>query len=455
MSKRSLLLAGLGLCCAATAQAECIEHLLVSGYFSNNVAIFDACTGEFLRQLDDQGRIRGAQAVRLNPADGLLYVVSEGNDQILRYDARSYAYVDRFAQLAGSVDPTGVDIGPIDDAVYVASYAGSNVLRLDGGSGAVLGESLSASSGLAGADNGMAFGPDGWLYVPGYDSSSVARVNPATGQVQGSFIAPGAGGLVQARGLLFEPDGQTLLVTGEGSGTVQRFRLSDGQLVDTPISGLSRPTGIALAHSGELLVISGTRVQRFDRVSGAALGPLLNLSAGEIRGGTFLALVPRPPVDASQIGTQYWIFGAGQVQGQSLQAELVSANGGVYGADLDPASIVRQRWGALQMSFQACDRATLSLTSTGPDSAGFGDIGYAVIRLVDSAATLDCRTQDFAQVSAGAWMSGAWYGPDRSGEGIVLEVAAEFSRIPRGGDETWAFVAGLYPADHPVLPPRD
>lgn len=37
----------------------------------------------------------------------------------------------------------------------------------------------------------------------------------------------------------------------------------------------------------------------------------------------------------------------------------------------------------------------------------------------------------------------------------VLEVAAEFSRIPRGGDETWAFVAGLYPADHPVLPPRD
>ncbi|MCB0980985.1 MAG: helix-turn-helix domain-containing protein [Ilumatobacteraceae bacterium] len=35
----------------------------------------------------------------------------------------------------------------------------------------------------------------------------------------------------------------------------------------------------------------------------------------------------------------------------------------------------------------------------------------------------------------------------------VLEVAAEFSRIPREGEETWAFVAGLYPAEHPVLPP--
>lgn len=34
----------------------------------------------------------------------------------------------------------------------------------------------------------------------------------------------------------------------------------------------------------------------------------------------------------------------------------------------------------------------------------------------------------------------------------VLAVAAEFSAIPREGDETWAFVAGLYPTEHPTLP---
>ena len=66
---------------ATTSAQSCSRHLLVSGYFSNNVAIYDACNGAYLRQLEVAGRIQGAQAVRLNPADGLIYVVSEGNDQ--------------------------------------------------------------------------------------------------------------------------------------------------------------------------------------------------------------------------------------------------------------------------------------------------------------------------------------------------------------------------------------
>ena len=60
---------------AVQAQGSCASHLLVSGYFSNSVAIFDACSGEFLRQLDDQGRIRGPQAVRLSP-DGKNHTVA-------------------------------------------------------------------------------------------------------------------------------------------------------------------------------------------------------------------------------------------------------------------------------------------------------------------------------------------------------------------------------------------
>ena len=114
----------------AAAQGSCAEHLLVSGYFSNNVAIFDACSGAFVRQLDSSGRIRGAQAVRLNPANQLIYVVSEGTDRILRYRASDYEFVDVFAQLPGNFDPTGIDFG-LDDEVYVASYGTSSVVELE------------------------------------------------------------------------------------------------------------------------------------------------------------------------------------------------------------------------------------------------------------------------------------------------------------------------------------
>jgi DNA-binding transcriptional ArsR family regulator len=35
----------------------------------------------------------------------------------------------------------------------------------------------------------------------------------------------------------------------------------------------------------------------------------------------------------------------------------------------------------------------------------------------------------------------------------VLDLARQFSSLPRKGDTTYAFVAGLYPSDHPSLPP--
>ncbi|MEO6126174.1 MAG: winged helix-turn-helix domain-containing protein [Ilumatobacteraceae bacterium] len=35
----------------------------------------------------------------------------------------------------------------------------------------------------------------------------------------------------------------------------------------------------------------------------------------------------------------------------------------------------------------------------------------------------------------------------------VLDLVRQFSSLPRAGDTTYAFVAGLYPSDHPSLPP--
>lgn len=296
MNGRIGMLALILLLAASAAHAQpCSHHLLVSGYFSNNVAVYDACSGSFLRQLETAGRIRGAQAVRINPTDGLIYVVSEGNDQIQRYrrDA-NYTFVDVFAQLAANIDPTGIDFGA-GGKVYVASYGTSSVIELDAQTGATVGTLLPASAGLRGADNGMLVSAAGLLYVPGYDSHSVARINPSTGQVQATFIAAGSGGLRNSRGILDE--GATILVGGEGSGAIYRFNASTGALVGTLVSGLTRPTGMSVGVDGALLVLWGNRVQRYNRSTGASLGVFANGADGAIAGGTFLALVANPQLD--------------------------------------------------------------------------------------------------------------------------------------------------------------
>ncbi|SFN59413.1 Vgb family protein [Dokdonella immobilis] len=279
---------------AACAQ-PCSHHLLVSGYFSNNVAIYDACNGTYLRQLEQAGRIQGAQAVRWNPIDDLIYVVSEGNDQIQRYRRNSsYEFVDVFAQLASNFDPTGIDFG-LDDEVYVASYGLSQVVELDPVSGLQTSVLLPSNSGLQGADNGLMASVIGLVYVPGYDSNSVARVDPESGQIQASFVPPGTAGLLETRGIVDE--GATILVGGEGSGAIYRFNAMTGAFVATLVSGLSRPTGMALGVDGSLLVLTGNRVRRYDRSTGADLGVLANGVTGGISGGTFVALVPNPDSD--------------------------------------------------------------------------------------------------------------------------------------------------------------
>jgi DNA-binding beta-propeller fold protein YncE len=273
-----------------SVHATCARHLLVSGYFSNNVAIYDACSGAFLRQLEQAGHIHGAQAVRLNPADGLLYVVSEQDDQIQRYrpDA-DYAFVDVFAQFDADVAPTGLAFGS-DGRVYAASYGTSRVFELDPLDGSVIGTLLPSDSGLLGADNGLMMSAAGLLYVPGYSTASVARVNPATGDVIAAFVPSRTQGLRRTRGIVDE--GATILVGGEGSGEVYRFDANSGAFVGKAVTGLGTPTGLALDADGSILVLSGNRVRRFDRGSGADLGVLATVDDGAIDGGTFIALVP-------------------------------------------------------------------------------------------------------------------------------------------------------------------
>lgn len=403
---------------SASAQSAGCPRLLVSGYFSNNVHVYDACSGAFERMLDGNGRIAGAQATAVGP-DGKLYVVSEGSGQILRYDAQTLAYDGVAVTLPANFGGTGMVFS--GNEIWVAGYNYDGVRRF-ALSGEALGDAVAPrAGGLNGADNGMTIGPDGRLYVPGYDSNSVVRRDPASGQTSG-FIAAGAGGLDEARGILFETGGQTLLVTSEGNGRVIRYSAS-GAAIASVITGLNRPTGIGYGPDGSLLVLDTEGVRRYDPQSYAPRGTLAAAAAGQVNGPTYISLLARATVDTAQVGSQYWISGNGPIVGRTIQVDpVVSTVGPAFGADYDPAELRIRRWGSLRVEFTSCTQANFSWSSTGADSAGFGSGAYPMQRAATNEFTQRCQQQGFENASDLAWMIGSWYGGDaRNGEGILID----------------------------------
>ena len=269
------------------------DEILVSGYLSNQVHRFDVC-GAPLGQVETEGRIRGAQATRLG-ADGLLYVISEENGRILRYQASTLEYVDTLIDLGlqpdalGGIErPTGLAIGPEGD-LFVGGYESRLVARIDD-TGALVDSYDLAPSGVAGIDAGMAFHPDGRLLVPGYDSNSIAALDVETGDMS-EFAGAGAG-LSRPRVIAVDEDRARILVSSQGANRVQILSYQ-GESQGLVIS-LSDVTGLALDVDGQLLVTSdsGDALRRYD-AEGALLGALNQAGTGGLRGATFITVLPR------------------------------------------------------------------------------------------------------------------------------------------------------------------
>ncbi len=60
---------------------DCDRLLLISAYSANNVKIYDACDGNFIRNLDSNAYLQGPQAIAIDP-QGDLVVVSETNGTV-------------------------------------------------------------------------------------------------------------------------------------------------------------------------------------------------------------------------------------------------------------------------------------------------------------------------------------------------------------------------------------
>lgn len=415
---------------ATTAFGQCPDRLLMSAYFSGNVHIYDACSGEFERNLGTPFQIAGAQASRIGP-DGKLYVVAEDRNRILRFDANTLELVNEAVSLPSGFGATGIDFR--GNEIWVASYSLSLVRRFDLATGAALGDAVAArAAGLRGADNGMAFGPDGKLYVPGFDSSNVVRHDPVTG-VTSPFVAVSAGNLFRPRGILFEPGGNSVLVSSEGNGKILRYAVADGAFQAELVGNLGKPTGMTYARDGKILVATDAGVVRIDPTNGANLGVLAAAEAAQASGPTFVSLVPRQggggttPIDTVQVGSQYWLTGAAPVAGKVIDiGTMVASYGAAFGADFDPDDVQHKRWGSARIEFTGCTSARFSWNSTGADSAGFGQGSYDLQRVMTGTGTARCQQQGFANVSGHDWIIGSWYGgAARNGEGLMFDVNSD------------------------------
>lgn len=115
-------------------------------------------------------------------------------------------------------------------------------------------------------------------------------------------------------------------------------------------------------------------------------------------------------------GEQFWLIGASQlVNGQIVFDEMTVTSGAQYGDAFDPGDVVRTNWGSATMTWGNCNTATLELQ---PIVSGYEDTMLDLTRIVPTI----CGGGGF-QGDAVSWM-GAYYDPDRDGEGFHFGVEA-------------------------------
>ncbi|MEP7156461.1 MAG: hypothetical protein ABI905_11855 [Betaproteobacteria bacterium] len=403
---------------AASAQT-CGSRLFASGYFST-VHVYDACTGQFLRELDSGTRLQGAQAIRVGP-DGFIYVVAEQASTIFKYRADTLEFAGTFA-VTPAMGPLSLDFSA-DGTAYVAGYNSNDVKKFDR-NGTLIGPAFAArASGIAGPEIGTMFGPDGNLYVPGYNSASVIKYDPRTG-ITSVAIAAGANGISRPRGLLLNTERTHLFVITEGSGQLLRYRLSDGVLTEVR-RGLVEPTMAAYAPDGKLLIVNNGAIQKLDPDTGATLSTFVAAGSGGLAGPTFIAVVAipaTPVVDATQVGSQYWVVGDTKINGRVIDLTTVySATGTGFGTNLKFSEISVKRWGAVRIELLSCMRARFTWNSTGADTANFGSGEYELQRYFANENDARCSQSGLDDADK-SWISGQWWGGDaRAGEGVFLD----------------------------------
>jgi sugar lactone lactonase YvrE len=154
--------------------ADNVPELYVSGRNSFNIVRYDGATGLPLGTYvtPSSGGLNLPQGLTFDPAGSILYVTSEGSNQVLKYNAQNGAFLGVGAS-TGLSSPDDVKFGP-DGLMYVSSGGNNRIIRFTA-AGAYVDDYVPAGSGGMDRPYRMAFGPDGDLYVSALDSSQILR----------------------------------------------------------------------------------------------------------------------------------------------------------------------------------------------------------------------------------------------------------------------------------------
>ena len=261
-------------------------NIYVSSQFDNSVLRYDGTTGEFIDAFvaPGSGGLAGPIYLVFGPT-GDLYVSSRDTSSVLRYDGVTGAFKGTFASGNGLDFVEGLTFGP-DGNLYVVSRFGNSVLRFNGTTGSFLGPFVPAESGGLLDPVGLVFGTDGNLYVSSRGTDSILKYDGASGAPLGTFAS--GGGLIDPHGLTFGSDGH-LYVSGEESDNILIFDGTTGAPLGPYVPTIIHPVGLTFVGSALFVsAFESHRVYRFDQSEmGPAIGPgdvdafTLDVSANE------------------------------------------------------------------------------------------------------------------------------------------------------------------------------
>jgi sugar lactone lactonase YvrE len=366
---------------------EDTNRVLISNYNSGTIDRYDATTGRFIDVFS--ANVVGPTRMKIDPDDGLLYVLQDGGTNRVRRFELDGTFVDDFTNqgLARSLGMAWDSQGNF----YVSSYQGRLVRIFDPDG---LDQGNFVSTNLTGPTN-IWFNEDGDLLVADYDGGAIRRFD-SEGVYQGDFIQ----GLSQVEGVDFLPDGDILLGNA-GTDSVKRFT-PGGVYVDdfigSQVGGLTQPTAVVVRTvPSDFLINAGLNDAWFNP---ATVGQGFLISVFPDIEQVFLAWftydVERPPADVTAILGEpghRWLTAQGPYEENTADLTIFLTRDGVFDSADPPATTDPAGDGTIKLEFADCEKGFVDYSITSLGLAG----KIPIERIANDNVPL-CETLNAAEV---------------------------------------------------------
>ncbi|HZU25529.1 MAG TPA: PEP-CTERM sorting domain-containing protein [Bryobacteraceae bacterium] len=279
-----MYLTRLTLSLAVTAAVLHGGEIAISDFANNTVSLFTPAGSPIGNPIDVSANVSGASGVTIG-GDGDIYVTGQNTNNVARYTP-SGTFLNNFVApgSGGLSSAQDVKFGP-DGNLYVVSSANDQILKYNGATGAFISVFATLNKPSHNGPIDLLFAPDGFLYVTAFDGSKILRLNEQNGAVVDTFSPP-AGADTAFVGVAVTGNDvyASVINPNDGTGSVLLYNETTRALVKTIVSsgqdGLGGPADLGLLN-GQLLVEDdfNGQVLQFNAATGSFTGTLLQSSS--------------------------------------------------------------------------------------------------------------------------------------------------------------------------------